>query len=186
MQIIRFVSQNDSKVAEVQKIFEGTGVEIIAVELEHSIKEIQTEDIDELVKDKLLKAFKEVGRPVFVEHTGLYIDSLNEFPGGLTQIFWKKLKADKFSTLLGKGESLGLVAKTIIGYCDAKKMNLFKGEIKGTISPEPKGDRSFQWDCIFIPDGETETFAEMGDKKNEISMRKLAFDEFKVFLERNK
>jgi XTP/dITP diphosphohydrolase len=27
-------------------------------------------------------------------------------------------------------------------------------------------------DCIFIPDGESETFAEMGDRKNEISMRK--------------
>lgn len=181
---IRFVSKNDFKVAEVQKILEGTGVTIVAAK--HSINEIQTENVNELVKDKLLKAFKKVGRPVFVEHTGLYIDSLNGFPGGLTQIFWDKLKADKFATLLGNGDNLGLVAKTIIGYCDAKKMYFFEGTIKGTISPEPKGDRSFQWDCIFIPEGETETFAEMGDKKNEISMRKIAFDEFKVFLERNK
>ncbi|OEE81927.1 non-canonical purine NTP pyrophosphatase [Enterovibrio norvegicus FF-162] len=181
---IRFVSKNDFKVAEVQKILEGAGVEIIAAK--HSINEIQTENVDELVKDKLLKAFKKVGRPVFIEHTGLYIDSLNGFPGGLTQIFWDKLEADKFSTLLGKGDNLGLVARTIIGYCDAKKMHFFKGEIRGVISPEPKGDRSFQWDCIFIPEGETETFAEMGEKKNEISMRKIAFDKFKAFLERNK
>ncbi|HHF8283696.1 TPA: non-canonical purine NTP pyrophosphatase, partial [Klebsiella pneumoniae] len=40
----------------------------------------------------------------------------------------------------------------------------------------------FQWDCIFIPDGESETFAEMGDRKNEISMRKKAFDKFKEYL----
>jgi XTP/dITP diphosphohydrolase len=181
---IRFVSKNDFKVAEVQKILEGAGVTIVAAK--HSINEIQTEDVNELVKDKLLKAFQKVGRPVFVEHTGLYIDSLNGFPGGLTQIFWDKLEADKFSELLGKGNTIGLVAKTIIGYCDAKKMNFFVGEIKGTISPEPKGDRSFQWDCIFIPEGETETFAEMGDKKNNISMRKIAFDKFKLFLEENK
>ena len=181
---IRFVSKNDFKVAEVQKILEVAGVKIIAAK--YSINEIQTENVDELVKDKLLKAFKEIGRPVFVEHTGLYIDSLNGFPGGLTQIFWDKLEADKFSTLLGAGSNLGLVAKTIIGYCDAKKMHFFKGEIKGTISPEPRGDRSFQWDCIFIPEGETETFAEMGEKKNEISMRKIAFDQFKAFLEGNK
>jgi XTP/dITP diphosphohydrolase len=181
---IRFVSRNDFKVAEVQKILEGAGVTIVAAK--YSINEIQTENVNELVKDKLLKAFKKVGRPVFVEHTGLYIHSLNGFPGGLTQIFWDKLEADKFSELLGKGDNLGLVARTIIGYCDTKKMHFFEGEIKGTISPEPKGDRSFQWDCIFIPEGETETFAEMGAKKNEISMRKIAFDKFKYFLEGNK
>jgi XTP/dITP diphosphohydrolase len=179
---IRFVSKNDYKVAEVKKILEGTGVSIVAAKL--SINEIQTENVNELVKDKLLKAFKKFGRPVFVEHTGLYIDSLNGFPGGLTQIFWDNLEADRFSELLGKGDNLGLVAKTIIGYCDAKKMHFFEGEIKGTISPEPKGDTRFQWDCIFIPEGEAETFAEMGDRKNEISMRKIAFDKFKIFLER--
>ena len=133
---IRFVSKNAFKVAEVQKILGGAGVDVIAAN--HSINEIQTENVDELVRDKLLKAFKKVGRPVFVEHTGLYVDSLNGFPGGLTQIFWDKLEADKFSVLLGKGDNLGLVAKTIIGYCDAKKMYFFEGEIRGAISPEPK------------------------------------------------
>jgi Xanthosine triphosphate pyrophosphatase len=121
---------------------------------------------------------------VFVEHTGLYINSLNEFPGGLTQIFWDKLQADKFSELLGRGHDTNVVAKTIIGYCDSRKIYLFEGAIKGTISKEPKGNRDFQWDCIFIPDGFTETFAEMGDKKNEISMRRIAFDQFKAFLSR--
>lgn len=180
---IRFVSKNDLKVIEVQKILEGTGVEIVAAK--HSIHEIQTEDVNELVQDKLLKAFNKVGRPVFVEHTGLYIDRLNGFPGGLTQIFWDKLEADIFSSIFGKGEVIGLVAKTIIGYCDAKKMYFFEGEIRGCISPEPRGDRSFQWDCIFIPKGEKETFAEMGNKKNDISMRKIAFDKFKQFLKEN-
>ncbi|MGC6580637.1 non-canonical purine NTP pyrophosphatase [Escherichia coli] len=33
-----------------------------------------------------------------------------------------------------------------------------------------------------MPDGESETFAEMGDRENEISMRKKAFDKFKEYL----
>src|SRR3970282_1377012 len=114
------------------------------------------------------------------KHTGLYIESLNEFPGGLTQIFWDKLQADKFSELFGNGANTNLVAKTIIGYCDSRKTHLFEGSIKGKISPEPRGDRAFQWDCVFIPDGESATFAEMGDRKNEISMRKIAFEKFKA------
>ncbi|WP_159739676.1 non-canonical purine NTP pyrophosphatase [Vibrio atypicus] len=181
---IRFITKNKHKIKEVNKLLGGVGVEVVAAE--HSINEIQTEDVQLLVKDKLLKAFKIVGRPVFVEHTGLYIESLNDFPGGLTQIFWDKLEADKFSALFGNGENTKLVAKTIIGYCDSMKIHIFEGAISGTISPEPKGSREFQWDCIFIPNGETETFAEMGDRKNDISMRKLAFDQFKEFLQKGK
>ncbi|WP_337152723.1 non-canonical purine NTP pyrophosphatase [Morganella morganii] len=177
---IRFITKNDSKINEVNAILDMDNIEIIAAK--YSIDEIQTEDVIALVKDKLFKAFKKVGRPVFVEHTGLYIDNLNGFPGGLTQIFWDKLEADKFSLLFGCGDNTKLVAKTTIGYCDAKKIYIFTGEINGRISSEPKGNRDFQWDCIFIPDGESETFAEMGDKKNEISMRRKAFDKFKLFL----
>lgn len=177
---INFVSKNDLKVQEVQSILAGAGVDVVAAK--YSIDEIQTEDVNNLVRDKLLKAFRIIGRPVFVEHTGLYIESLNEFPGGLTQIFWDKLQADKFSALFGNGENTNLVAKTIIGYCDSRKIHLFEGTIKGTISKEPKGNRDFQWDCIFIPEGATETFAEMGDRKNEISMRRIAFEQFKAFL----
>jgi len=47
----------------------------------------------------------------------------------------------------------------------------------------PAGDPSFQWDCVFIPDGEGQTFAELGTvRKNEISMRRKARDEFAKFL----
>ena len=144
---IRFVSKNIYKFKEVESILKDIGVEVIQVK--YAIDEIQTEDVDLLVKDKLLKAFRLVGRSVFVEHTGLYIESLNQFPGGLTQIFWDKLSADKFSSLLGVGENTNVTAKTVIGYCDSMKMHLFKGEILGKIASPPRGSRDFQWDCIF-------------------------------------
>ena len=177
---IHFVSKNEHKIREVQEILSDVCVEVVPAK--YSINEIQTEDVDSLVRDKLLKAFKIVGRPVFVEHTGLYIESVNDFPGGLTQIFWDKLQADKFSELLGHLNNTSLIAKTVIAYCDTKKIHLFEGKIEGNIAPEPKGDRAFQWDCVFIPKGFKETFAELGEKKNEISMRKIAFDKFKEFL----
>lgn len=178
---IRFVSNNPEKIKEVQRLVEGA--EIVSANIK--INEIQTNDEQVLVHDKLLKAFKEVGREVLVEHTGLYVKSLNDFPGGLTQVFWDKLEADKFTELFGQLEEKTLIARTTIGYCDAKKFYFFSAEVEGTIASEPRGDRSFQWDCIFIPNGESETFAEMGDRKNLISMRKLAFDEFNQFLKGN-
>ncbi len=175
---IRFVTNNMKKLEEVQTLLDN--VEVVPAKLK--IEEIQTEDVDKLVKDKLLKAFKRVSRPVFVEHTGLYIESLNGFPGGLTQVFWDKLEADRFSNLLGSLETTNAIAETTIGYCDGKNIFFFKGEVSGNISPEPKGNRDFQWDCVFIPKGETQTFSEMGNRKNEISMRKIAFEKFKSYL----
>ena len=181
---IRFVTRNEHKLREVQELLSSTGVEVVSVQ--KPINEIQTEDVYELVRDKLLKAFKIVGRPVFVEHTGLYIKSLNGFPGGLTQIFWDKLKAEKFSNLFGREGSTELVAKTIIGYCDSKKIHFFEGSIDGNIADEPRGNKDFQWDCVFIPKGESETFSEMGKRKNSISMRKIAFDKFNFFLQQDR
>lgn len=177
---IRFVTKNPLKAKEVESILGNVGVKIIPVSLK--IHEIQTESIEDIVRDKVLKAFNMVGKPLFIEHTGLYIDSLEGFPGGLTQVFWDKLKADKFSQLFGQLEDDILTAKTVIAYCDAKKIYTFEGEIKGRVAPEPRGPRDFQWDPVFIPDGYDETFAEMGQRKSEISMRKIAFEKFRDFL----
>lgn len=171
---IRFVSNNPFKIAEARTILGQVRVQVISSELK--IEELQTTDTIGLVKDKLLKAYRQIGRPLFVEHTGLYVDRIGGLPGGLTQIFWDTLQADRFSGLLGEPPGNGAVAKTTIGYCDGRRMHVFSGEIAGEIVPSPRGRRDFQWDCVFQPSGSNETFAEMGDKKNEISMRRIALD----------
>lgn len=173
---IRFVSSNSLKIAEATQILSPLGVTVIPFDIK--IEELQTVDTDRLVKDKALKAFKEIGRPLFVEHTGLYIEYINGLPGGLTQIIWDALKADRFSEIFGNTQDTSVRARTTIGFIDGKKIEIFKGDIAGKVSPKPRGNREFQWDCVFIPEGYTETFAEMGPRKNEISMRRMALDVF--------
>jgi XTP/dITP diphosphohydrolase len=180
---LRFLSGNQHKVTEVQKILGDIGIKVIPYSAK--IEEIQTEDEKKLIRDKLLKAFEMIGRRLFVEHTGLYLESMNGLPAGLTQIFWDKLQADKFSEIYGSLSNTKVVAKTIVGYCDGINIHYFEGEINGNIANSPKGDRSFQWDCVFIPEGYKQTFAELGDQKNKISMRKKALDKFAEYLARN-
>ncbi|WP_432761591.1 non-canonical purine NTP pyrophosphatase [Rhizobium calliandrae] len=74
--------------------------------------------------------------------------------------------------MFGSGADTGVVARTRIGYCDGRRVHQFEGEIARNIAPEPRGDRAFQWDCVFIPEGHGQTFAEMGERKSEISMRR--------------
>jgi XTP/dITP diphosphohydrolase len=177
---IRFMSANPHKVSEVEKILELVGVQVVPVN--QRIEEIQTDDVERLVHDKLIKAFEIVGRPLFVEHTGLYLEGLNGFPAGLTQIFWDKLEADRFASLVAGLDSPAVVAKTVIGFCNGRDIRMFEGQVQGRVPPNPSGSREFQWDCVFIPDGHAQTFAEMGALKNEISMRRKALDEFAAHL----
>lgn len=174
------MSGNAHKIAEVQRILAPAGVEIVPVS--RKIEELQTEDVDRLVRDKLVKAFEIIGRPLFVEHTGLYLRGLNDLPAGLTQIFWDKLEADRFVNLVAGLGDTTVMAKTVLGYCDGREIRLFEGSIEGTVPPVPVGPRGFQWDCVFVPNGHTQTFAEMGEAKDEISMRRQALDHFAAYL----
>jgi XTP/dITP diphosphohydrolase len=174
------MSGNPHKVAEVERIMNPIGVEILPVS--NKIEELQTEDVHRLVRDKLIKAFQVIGRPLFVEHTGLYLSGLNGLPAGLTQIFWDKLEADRFAKLVaGLGDN-AVQAKTILGFCDGREIRIFEGAVDGTVPLAPAGPKDFQWDCVFVPNGHTQTFAEMGDAKDKISMRRLALDQFAAHL----
>jgi XTP/dITP diphosphohydrolase len=177
---IRFVSGNKYKLEEASSILAQAGVNVIPLKI--TVEELQTENTERLVKDKTLKAFREVGRPLFVEHTGLYLNHLQGLPGGLTQIFWDTLEEKKFAELFGTVPDPSVTAKTLIGYTDARQFFFFSGEVRGRIAPQPRGPTGFQWDCVFIPEGFEQTFAEMGPKKNDISMRRKALDQFASFL----
>ena len=175
---LRFLSGNAHKIAEVTAILSTGGFQVIAVE--KKLDEIQSSDLELLVRDKCIKAFRLIGRPVFVEHTGLYIEALNGFPGGLTQIFWDTLGAERVSKLFARGDDGRAVARTRIGYCDGRRVHQFEGEVSGILASRPRGDPS-QWDCVFVPEGSDKTFAEMGERKNDISMRRKALDGFAAF-----
>jgi XTP/dITP diphosphohydrolase len=179
---IRFISSNEYKIKEVTAILSPIGVEVVPAAI--AFDEVQTNDVRKLVEDKLIKAFRAIGKPLFVEHTGLYINYLNGFPAGLTKVFWNNLQADKFAEIVGVLPDPTIIARTVLGYCDGRQFHFFEGEISGRVPKAPVGSRDCQWDCVFIPDGETQTFAELGVRKNEISMRRKALDRFAEFLKR--
>lgn len=179
--IIYFLSSNPFKLKEVQNILSSPQITIHPID--HKINEIQSSDMKEIVIDKALKAFQQIGRPLLVEQTGLLIKNFGNLPGGLTQIFWDSLKAEAFSKIFANIGDAEVTAKTVIAYCDGKHVYTFDGEIKGHIVYPPRGNQDFQWDCIFEPLGYTKTFAELGEEKNKISMRKLALEKLKKYLE---
>jgi XTP/dITP diphosphohydrolase len=181
LKVLRFLSSNPHKLREAQQILEPKGFTIVPIT--YRVEELQTKDLQRIVRDKLIKAFSYSGRPLIVEHTGLYLGALNGFPGGLTQVFWETVGADRFAALFGVGEDVSVVARTFVGFTDGQSIQIVEGEVSGKVSPQPRGNRDFQWDCVFIPEGYDKTFAELGDvRKNQISMRRQAFDRLATLL----
>jgi XTP/dITP diphosphohydrolase len=67
----------------------------------------------------------------------------------------------------------------MIGYCDGRRISTFTGETKGSITKESRGDYHFNWDPIFIPEGYTQTYGEMGPQmKLATSQAMKAWDNF--------
>ena len=127
---IYFLSSNPHKIKEVQTILNSDTITVLSVT--QKISEIQSNDMSEIAIDKALKVFLRIGRPIIVEQTGLLLKDFEQLPGGLTQIFWDSLEADKFGRYFSATETAQVVAKTVIAYCDGKQIKTFDGEINGT------------------------------------------------------
>ena len=180
MEKLYFITGNEHKFSEVKEMLP------FIEQLDIDLSEIQELDPQEIIKEKLLEAKKHHKGMFIVEDTGLYIKSMNGFPGPLVKWVLKAVDRKGLATIantFGDGET---VAKTVIGLIDENDEVLyFEGTVEGKIV-QPKGESGFGWDPIFIPEGYDRTFAELGSEiKNKISMRKNAVEKLKDYLNSN-
>ena len=82
------------------------------------------------------------------------------------------------------GEDRRARAVCAVAVADSRgEVHIFRGEVRGEISPEPRGEGGFGWDPIFVPEGCELTYAQMGEAKNEDSHRARAFRQVRGWLE---
>ncbi len=179
---IFFISSNANKRKEVCELLGSGNITIHTVNLK--IEEIQSVDMAKIAEDKALRGFKEVWRPVLVEQTGLLFKEFGSLPGGFTQIFWDTLKAEKFSRFFTLPDFEDAVAKSVFAYCDGQSIKVFKSETHGKIVSPQGLDGDLSWDCVFVPDGHTQTLSEISTGASEqFSIRKAALESLKDYLE---
>ena len=180
---ILFISGNKGKIAEFTNIL--SPIKILTDDID--LPEIQSTSVEKVVYEKVKYAWEKFKKPLFIEDTGLFIVDapMNGFPGALIKYYFKHLSCNGICLKNGGNNAY---AETIIGYHDGNKIHIFKGVIYGSIAITPKyGDYGFGWDPVFIPNRNNPdrlSFAQMKPEiKNNISMRKIAGEEFKKYLE---
>jgi len=175
---IYFITGNKNKFLEIKSMLPE--VEQINLDLE----EIQEIDAHKIIQSKIKEAFKHQDSCFLVEDTSLYLEATNGLPGPLIKWFLQQLGNKGIFNLAKRLGNTKAEAKTIIGYAKSPyDIIFFEGSIRGELV-EPSGETTFGWDPIFKPEGHNKTFQQMTkEEKNRISMRKIAVEKLKKFLE---
>lgn len=124
------------------------------------LDEIQSIDLETVVRHKVHQAYAVVNAPVLVEDTSIEFAALGRLPGPLVKWFIKEIGLEAMCRLID-GETRIATARSMIGYFDGEAEHLFTGSCPGTIAEHPRGTDGFGWDAIFIPDGQPLTNAEL-------------------------
>jgi len=172
-----FLTSNAGKAREAAALL-GRPITARALEL----PEIQSLDFAEVVTAKALAAAERLGIPVLVEDSGLALPAWKGYPGPLTKFAVGAVGEAGFARLAHAWGDLRAEAVSTLGLAwpgaSAADVIVATGRVAGTLAPEPRGSNGFGWDVIFVPDGETRTFAEMSaEEKNGRSHRAKAFAE---------
>ncbi len=189
MDKIVFATNNEHKLREIRAILHDE-TEVLSLSDIGCHTDIP-ETADTLEGNALIKAhyvYDNYGYDCFADDTGLEVEALDGKPGVRTaryagdnqdsQANMRKLLRE----MKGKDNRNARFRTAIALILDGEE-HLFSGEVRGTITTEPMGDKGFGYDPVFIPEDTGKTFAQLGeDVKNHISHRARAVAKLTEFL----
>ena len=185
-------THNKGKVAELKDLFEPLGFEVV------SAGELGLPEPDEteftFVGNALLKAraaAEAKGAPALSDDSGIAVEALGGMPGVFTadwagepRDFYRAMdKVERELQAIGaKNRRAKFVCVLAVVWPDGHE-EVFEGEVHGTLTWPPRGTMGFGFDPVFVPEGRTETFAELTPaEKHAMSHRADAFKKLKAAL----
>ena len=180
MKKIYFDTTNENKLREDKNILK---MDVESVPLD--IDEIQSIDTEEVAVKKAEAYYNALSKPILIEDVAFTFNALNGLPGTYIKDFLKALGNQGMIDLLKGRRDRGAVAIATLVYFDGEP-HVFPGEVTGKIAEKIRGESGFGWDQIFIPDGDSRSFAEMGEaEKAKYSHRAKSLAKFKAWLDKN-
>ena len=195
MKTLVFASNNAHKLEEIRSIL-GDQYEV------KSLKDIGCEvDIPEtgntFRENALQKATyvkEHYGYDCFADDSGLQVEALEGEPGVYSARYAQKngvsfdgnkdqANMDVLLQKMANESNRKACFRTSVALIYQGETHFFDGIVEGKIIQEKRGNQGFGYDPLFIPNGYTQTFAELGnEKKNGISHRARAVAQLAEFL----
>ena len=184
-----FATHNSNKAKEIQSLLPDNFYILTLTEI-NCIDEIP-ETAETLEGNSLLKAQfvnDNFNLNCFADDTGLEIDALNGRPGVYSARYAGEEKSTEANMNLVLSELTNesnrkAQFRTVITLLLNDKTHVFEGIVRGEMCKEKRGSDGFGYDPLFIPEGQSKTFAEMTlAEKNQQSHRAIAFEKMIDFL----
>lgn len=197
---ILFASNNLGKLAEVQALVASLGQEVVPINSVPALAALPApaETGETFAANALIKAHYYVqawSGPVLADDSGLEVAALNGAPGVQSNRWVSGSDQDRNQALLAKLAELNALtpvqrqAQFVTVLCwlatPTAEPKFFTGTVAGTLTTRPQGSAGFGYDPLFMPNGYTQTFAELGiEVKNTLSHRARALQQWAEFLKR--
>lgn len=176
-------SNNKHKINELKKILKESKFKVLSMAeagFFHEVEETgQTFEENAILKARSIALEKHTF--VFADDSGLEVEALDNRPGIYSARYAGDGASDRdridklLGELKGKTNRAARFVCVIAISAPDGKVETFRGEVHGEIVDAPKGSHGFGYDPVFMPDGYSQTFAELGDEvKNKISHRSKA------------
>jgi XTP/dITP diphosphohydrolase len=186
---IIFATNNDHKVKEI-RVAVGSALEVVSLReagIDIDIPE-PWDTLEANATEKSTTIHRLTIENCFSEDTGLEVYSLNGEPGvhsaryaGEQRSFGANIQ--KLLDRLGDTSDRKARFRTVISLIWEEREHLFEGICEGHIAKRLTGEDGFGYDPIFIPEGDTRSFAQMSSQeKNHYSHRRKAADQLVAFL----
>ena len=189
-------TRNLGKVRELEEILRGLGVRLLTLADFPDTMEAE-ETGATFAENAALKAIsyaQQTGLPALADDSGLEVAALGGAPGLHSARYAgvDASDADRMARLLAELERTGngdrrarfvCAVAVACGGGEEAQPRIFKGSCAGRIAHEARGAGGFGYDPIFIPEGYTQTFAELPSEiKQLISHRARALAAARSFL----
>lgn len=184
-----FATHNEHKLNEVQRMLpkEITLLTLDEIGCFEDIPETSN-TIEGNAIQKALYIKEKYGYDTFADDTGLEVVALDNAPGVYSARYAGEAKdneanIDLLLANMKDKQARQAQFKTIFALCLGEDLHTFEGIVRGEITRERKGEGGFGYDAVFLPEGYTDTFAQMSaDQKNSISHRGRALQKLTAFL----
>jgi len=175
-------SHNPGKVEEIAALLAPFAVETIAAGALGIPEPEETGDSFEANAALKARAAAEAsGLPALADDSGLVVPALGGAPG-IYSARWAgpakdfQVAMERVYRELGDKDRNARFVAVLALALPGDREELFRGEVEGSLTWPPRGDRGFGYDPIFVPQGATLTFGEIEPvEKHRISHRARAF-----------
>jgi XTP/dITP diphosphohydrolase len=178
--VVFLVTGNVHKYIEARLVLAECGLSTAMINVDTI--EIQANTIESVAKASAIDAVKKCCLPLIVEDSGLFVETLNGFPGPYSSYAFETVGTGGILGMMRDVKNRRASFQSVIAFATPrqKSLRLFHGRVEGRIAEKVKGKKGFGFDPIFIPKGvKGKTFAEMSvGEKNKHSHRAKALRAF--------